>query len=272
MATAQHTPHGRGYEQSLLYFHHCVDYWTQTPSIGCPVVLPPTATITTVPAVAAAAMVPIVDLWDGDRPSVQNGSSSCGTVTQPLSTCDCSSCSHCKNASDYADGVGRALLGPFNGTRYVDDTFADRVISAVQSHDTRAADKPLFVFWATHAAHTPLQVPQASVDRFASIANPWRRTYTAMVWHAGKFPCTVHAICAHTNAQMHKMHTMSTSIPVLTHQCICCCVYVQTSTSGGCEQRWKIITGCGTTRCSSLHPTMVDRCTTTAHREQVTTH
>lgn len=37
MATPRHTPQGRGYDSSLAYFHHCVDYWTLTPSIGCPV-------------------------------------------------------------------------------------------------------------------------------------------------------------------------------------------------------------------------------------------
>ena len=29
MATDDHTPHGRGYEKSLFYFHHANDYWTQ---------------------------------------------------------------------------------------------------------------------------------------------------------------------------------------------------------------------------------------------------
>ena len=30
MATAQHTPHGRGYDQSLIYYHHANDYWQYT--------------------------------------------------------------------------------------------------------------------------------------------------------------------------------------------------------------------------------------------------
>ena len=28
MATPQHTPHGRGYEHSLVYFHHVNDAWS----------------------------------------------------------------------------------------------------------------------------------------------------------------------------------------------------------------------------------------------------
>jgi hypothetical protein len=27
MATMRHTPHGRGYDDSLHYFHHEEDYW-----------------------------------------------------------------------------------------------------------------------------------------------------------------------------------------------------------------------------------------------------
>eukprot|EP00041_Stephanoeca_diplocostata_P026250 m.703047 g.703047 ORF g.703047 m.703047 type:complete len:521 (-) comp22918_c0_seq13:2882-4444(-) len=170
MATTDHTPSGRGYTSSLLYFHHCVDYWTLTPSIGC--------------STDSQETIPVVDLWDGNAPSDLNGTSSCGTVQQPLSSCDCSSCSHCTNASDYATGVGRALLGPFEGSQYVDDTFAARAVAAVSGHDTTNTTAPLFLFWAPHAAHSPLQVPQASLDRFESIQNPWRRTYTAMLWHA----------------------------------------------------------------------------------------
>ena len=28
MATPEHTPHGRGYEHSLVYYHHTNDAWT----------------------------------------------------------------------------------------------------------------------------------------------------------------------------------------------------------------------------------------------------
>ena len=30
MATPDHTPEGRGYDQSLIYFHHANDYWQYT--------------------------------------------------------------------------------------------------------------------------------------------------------------------------------------------------------------------------------------------------
>jgi arylsulfatase A-like enzyme len=36
MATAEHTPKGRGYQQSLIYFHHANDYWTYGGAGSCP--------------------------------------------------------------------------------------------------------------------------------------------------------------------------------------------------------------------------------------------
>ena len=35
MATTDHTPHGRGYNSSLLYFHHANDYWTSIDGALC---------------------------------------------------------------------------------------------------------------------------------------------------------------------------------------------------------------------------------------------
>eukprot|EP00662_Eupelagonemidae_sp_cell21_P058031 gene58031-biopygen86215 len=33
MATVDHSPHGRGYDTSLGYFHHANDYWTSRSGI-----------------------------------------------------------------------------------------------------------------------------------------------------------------------------------------------------------------------------------------------
>lgn len=35
MATDDHSPHGRGYDTSLLYFHHANDYWTSIDGALC---------------------------------------------------------------------------------------------------------------------------------------------------------------------------------------------------------------------------------------------
>merc|ERR1712070_1370464 len=67
MATPEHTPHGRGYQSSLHYFHHANDYWTSK-----------TGTCGTKPN-----KVGIVDLWDTDGPAHgQNNSGSCSQDNQ----------------------------------------------------------------------------------------------------------------------------------------------------------------------------------------------
>merc|ERR1712070_1027662 len=61
------TPHGRGYQSSLHYFHHANDYWTSK-----------TGTCGTKPN-----KVGIVDLWDTDGPAHgQNNSGSCSQDNQ----------------------------------------------------------------------------------------------------------------------------------------------------------------------------------------------
>lgn len=48
----------------------------------------------------------------------------------------------------------------------------------IESHDTAT---PLYLYLAFNAPHTPYQAPQDYIDRYASIEEPTRRTYAAMV-------------------------------------------------------------------------------------------
>jgi hypothetical protein len=41
--------------------------------------------------------------------------------------------------------------------------------------------RPLFLFWAPHLVHMPLQVPRAVLDKFSFIADPFRKRMHAMV-------------------------------------------------------------------------------------------
>jgi hypothetical protein len=156
----------------------------------------------------------------------------------------------------------RTVIGPFNGSAYLDDTFVDRLLQVIgdynisrdsgsgsstvggssssstvggssgsntvggssssnpaggtsdaassstpsalagrptQSHPSHPLNlsnlgsnpsnlsnlpnlsKPLFLFWAPHVAHTPLQVPAEYHAKFGFIQQPNRRTYAAMV-------------------------------------------------------------------------------------------
>lgn len=54
---------------------------------------------------------------------------------------------------------------------FVDETFTEFVLDTVRGHD---AAEPLFLFWAPHIVHSPLQVPKKYLDMFAFI-NDWRR-------------------------------------------------------------------------------------------------
>ena len=78
--------------------------------------------------------------------------------------------SHHDGPSGTLYGVG---LGP--GDPELVTVKAARVIGA---HD---ATKPLFLYLAFTAPHTPYQAPQEYLDRFAGIADANRRGYAAMI-------------------------------------------------------------------------------------------
>jgi arylsulfatase B len=137
MGTAEHTPAGRGYDQSLIYFMHENDYWDDTSYYTC-----------------GKNATTIVDLW--------------------------------KHNETYAGGA-RALNQSWAcsqsaqaGCAYVDDIFLAEVLAAINAHDTST---PLFLSWMPHGVHSPLEVPDAYLAKFAFIPDPRRRAYAAMVSH-----------------------------------------------------------------------------------------
>jgi len=66
-----------------------------------------------------------------------------------------------------------------NGYVYEDQLFLNKVMEAVEE---RNPTKPLFIFWAPHIVHTPLQVPNKELERFSFISDGPRRHYHAMVY------------------------------------------------------------------------------------------
>jgi arylsulfatase I/J len=75
------------------------------------------------------------------------------------------------------------------GCTYTDDAYTAFAVAAIGAHNASAG--PLFLYFAPHAAHQPLEVPQASLDRFAFMcANDTsaqcanRKLYAAMVSRA----------------------------------------------------------------------------------------
>lgn len=61
---------------------------------------------------------------------------------------------------------------------YVTTLLGKDAVRLIKAHDTA---KPLFLYLAFTAPHTPFQAPQAYLDRYANIADPNRRAYAAMV-------------------------------------------------------------------------------------------
>lgn len=61
---------------------------------------------------------------------------------------------------------------------YVTTLLGKDAVRHIRQHDPA---KPLFMYLAFTAPHTPFQAPKEYVDRFNSIADPNRRTYAAMI-------------------------------------------------------------------------------------------
>ena len=130
MATPKHTPYGRGYETSLHYFEHKNDFWTHAcmQSECCPNY-----------GLYADNHTEIPDFWEAAKP-LRNWNL---TLT------------------DLWDTHGPAAH--LNGTDYEEFIFLKRMQQIIRNHDP--AD-PLFLFYAPHVAHCPLQVPQSYLDKF----------------------------------------------------------------------------------------------------------
>jgi arylsulfatase A-like enzyme len=81
---------------------------------------------------------------------------------------------------DVGTGLPDPLLDgtkPASSVTYLTDTLGDRAVDYIERH----ASEPFFLYLAFNAAHTPLEAPERYLARFASIADPRRRTYAAMV-------------------------------------------------------------------------------------------
>ena len=182
MATMEHTPKGRGYDRSLSYFHHMVNYWTSTfeNSNGNTSFFPECAKL-----VADPGGYRPVDFW------VANASGYEGPWTGPergaansavCNPSDVDLCAYGKNATcpPYPGWPANQTAGCV----FEDDLFKDQLLADLDEYDPSSADLEdagLFIFWAPHVVHTPLQPPQASLDQFAHVQDWRRRRYLALV-------------------------------------------------------------------------------------------
>jgi len=128
MATPEHTPQGRGYETWLGYFQHANEYWGKGMSIES------TGELDT-------CFNMFTDLFE-------HNSTYRGGVRDAISLSDA-----CKDDEDHHPAC------------YEEELFKQRALSIIQGHNTADAQRPLFLFYAFHLLHTPLQVPKAFVRK-----------------------------------------------------------------------------------------------------------
>ena len=153
MATPQHTPIGRGYMTTTNYFHHANDYYTFRDG-HCP------------PSHDAdeqhkgKGSVSPIDLWHKWNATDAHGHPAVHWSNSP----------RCSNTDQDPGGNARCV--------YEDSLFETRVLEIVEGHP---AASPLFLFYAPHIVHGPLQVPTAQEAKFDFIDVENRRKYHAMV-------------------------------------------------------------------------------------------
>jgi arylsulfatase B len=63
-------------------------------------------------------------------------------------------------------------------TGYSTTLLGNRAVELIEAHDTA---KPLFLYLAFNAAHTPYQAPQEYLDRYPQIEDPSRRAYAGSI-------------------------------------------------------------------------------------------
>lgn len=115
LATPDHIPMGRGYQQSLTYLDGANDYFTSVSTEFC-------------------NTAPYTDLWNHAGPWYNhNNSWNCSQQWQPPSCI------------------------------YEDDAFTAFTLDAISAHDPST---PLFLYFAPHNVHQPLEVPAAQLEKF----------------------------------------------------------------------------------------------------------
>lgn len=67
---------------------------------------------------------------------------------------------------------------PLKEKGYVTTLLGQDAVRLIGKHDTQ---KPLFMYLAFTAPHTPYQAPQDYLDKYKSVAEPQRRAYSAMI-------------------------------------------------------------------------------------------
>ncbi len=61
---------------------------------------------------------------------------------------------------------------------YYTDLIGDDAVRLIDQQDGK---QPFFLYFASLASHAPYQAPEAAIEKYKSVADPFRRTYSAMI-------------------------------------------------------------------------------------------
>lgn len=174
MATFDHTPHGRGYDTSLGYFHHvrvasCESHCSDERAPLTPRVLAMLATVrrTQDNDYYNDMDAPFVDLWDTVHPAF-GMNSSCETFYDGKHGCE-------QPGTNPAYTVGPEMI-------YEEKIFVDRCLEMVDDHPSPSV--PFFLNYCSHIVHSPLQAPANLYHTFDFMKNDYdkhRQIYASMV-------------------------------------------------------------------------------------------
>jgi arylsulfatase B len=144
MATSSyHHPRARGFDSWTGYWHHSNDYWNHIEGPKCN-------------GKSVADLWHYNDTFDGPATWFQNTPSCSQNNQTHTSTAPCV---------------------------YEEELLADHVVSILNSHQKTDGNKPLFLYWAMHLVHMPLQVPNSYLEKYPEnlYPNVHRQHMTAMV-------------------------------------------------------------------------------------------
>jgi arylsulfatase B len=73
-----------------------------------------------------------------------------------------------------------------NGTKYIEYLFADRMSSIIANHNV---SDPLFIYYAPHTVHYPLEVPEEWYNKYSFVENDEQGcNYTTPMIFPGSLP------------------------------------------------------------------------------------
>eukprot|EP00401_Gymnodinium_catenatum_P073526 CAMPEP_0117618780 /NCGR_PEP_ID=MMETSP0784-20121206/86278_1 /TAXON_ID=39447 /ORGANISM="" /LENGTH=601 /DNA_ID=CAMNT_0005422651 /DNA_START=49 /DNA_END=1850 /DNA_ORIENTATION=- len=172
MATPDHTPAGRGYDSSLVYFHHTNDLWNFNSEEMC--------------KSKDGHHISVKDLWhhDSDETSFP------GEAARSFVNDD--ACRRTSKLEDIERMVGRC--------QYEEELFSDRVAHLITRHQKRNGADPFFIFWATRGMHGHFEAPpepirtqqllnQASFEKYYTSIR--QRRWGMLTWLDGAIGATV---------------------------------------------------------------------------------